>query len=171
MNQEYDEHEVERYIERLKQLNSSQRVELYYQLIKGGGSIASEVLLKALYITLPNNPIGYEVTHQLRRLGDKSVIGPLIEILRKDSDAQARSNAARALGKLNEQSAVGPLIQALEDPDEKIRTDSAVALGHLGDKAAVAVEPLLRLLKKTSVEDLSAVVGSLAKLGVVRFLN
>ena len=60
-----------------------------------------------------------------------------------EHNAVAR-NAARALGKLADQCAVGDLLEALEDEDDGLREAAARALGDLG--AAAAVIPLCRRL-------------------------
>ncbi len=60
-------------------------------------------------------------------------------------DWQARGDAVRALGKLNNTTDVKPLIQALKYENRMVRASAAMALGHLGD--ARAVEPLIQTLK------------------------
>jgi HEAT repeat protein len=53
--------------------------------------------------------------------------------------------AAEILGKLNNSSAVGPLIQTLKDEDPGVRYEAAIALGKLNDTRAVG--PLIRVLE------------------------
>lgn len=59
-------------------------------------------------------------------------------------DPRVRRYLALALGRLEDPSAVGPLVEALEDADPETRLYAAWSLGAIGDRAAVA--PLLGLL-------------------------
>lgn len=81
---------------------------------------------------------------QLVNLGDRG-FEALISAL-ADADALVRESAAGALGKIGDERAVGPLIGALSDADEKgrVRRDAAQALGRIGDERAV--EPLIGAL-------------------------
>jgi HEAT repeat protein len=54
----------------------------------------------------------------------------------------APHRAASALGKMGDVRALDTLVNALDDPDARVRAESCVALGELRDPAAV--EPLLR---------------------------
>jgi len=71
-------------------------------------------------------------------------IPALLEAL-NDSDAQARANAARALGAMKEAQAVEPLIKLLTDKSEQAQVNTIRALAALNDNRAV--EPLLALGK------------------------
>lgn len=66
---------------------------------------------------------------------------PLITAL-KDEDTDVRWYAAGALGKLNDQRAVEPLIAALDD--RRLVPSAVGALGSIGDERAV--DPIIRLL-------------------------
>jgi len=59
--------------------------------------------------------------------------------------AAARYTAANKLGKLGDSSAIDPLIDALDDEDDKVRDNVIFALGELG--AVKAAPRLIRLLK------------------------
>lgn len=61
-----------------------------------------------------------------------------------DGGYPLRRNAARALGKLGDTTAVPALIQCLECDDFYVREAAAQSLGMLGEKRAIA--PLIRLL-------------------------
>lgn len=61
-----------------------------------------------------------------------------------DGGYPLRRNAARALGKLGDKSAVEPLIHCLEFPDFYVREAAAQALEMLGDQRCIAV--LMKLL-------------------------
>jgi len=112
-------------------------------------------------------------------------IGDWIKAL-KDSDADVRSQAARALGlrlassvpsivtttetarratspSLHNSDAVPQLVAALQDADATVRLQVAVALGRIGDKAAAA--PLFAALKDSDVYARFAVVQALRAIG------
>ncbi|MEO8606764.1 MAG: HEAT repeat domain-containing protein [Chloroflexota bacterium] len=77
----------------------------------------------------------------LGELGDWRATPFLADQLVKDEATRSRAAAAEALGVLGDPRAVEPLITALHDPDDYVRSDVARALGKLGDKRALA--PLL----------------------------
>jgi phycocyanobilin lyase subunit alpha len=74
-----------------------------------------------------------------------------------DGGYPLRRNAARALGKLGDKSAVEPLNRCLEFPDYYVREAAAQALGTLGDRRCVAA--LLKLLDG-GVESATRVSGT-----------
>ena len=86
---------------------------------------------------------------------------PLVVAL-KDSDAQVRENAAKALGILGNQQAVTPLIQALGDRLRQVRERVAQALGELGDASAID------RLREVATNDRSKVVKQAAKRALER---
>ena len=78
-------------------------------------------------------------------------------------DRQVRGDAVRALGELNDPSAVEPLIQALKDKDRMVRASAAMALGYLGDN--IAAEPLIQVLKEDdSIQVRTSAAEALGKL-------
>jgi hypothetical protein len=87
-------------------------------------------------------------------------VEPLINAL-SDTNADVRSNAATALGKLGDVRAVEPLINALSDTNADVRSNAATALGKLGDVRAV--EPLIPLLKDTDGRYIPRVCDVVAK--------
>lgn len=90
------------------------------------------------------------------------LVPALIQTL-KDPIADARSNAANALGKLGDKSAVPELIQTLKDPIAGARANAAAALGNLGDKSAVPALMGALKDKEGSVREWAA--WALGKLG------
>ena len=108
--------------------------------------------------------------------GDAGLLGDLLrrEDLRQydstafhgflHSDAEiVRSFAVRALGRIGDQAAVGPLLHALRDPSLRVRTEAAFALGELGDSSATVIDSLSRLLSSASPDGVEA-VAALGKL-------
>jgi hypothetical protein len=56
----------------------------------------------------------------------------------KDSNPDSRWRTAYALGRIGDQRAVGPLIEALDDEDERVRQKAAEALHGIGTPQALA---------------------------------
>jgi HEAT repeat protein len=86
--------------------------------------------------------VQYEAAEALGDLGDEKAVGPLINALKRDEFSGVRWKAAEALSKIGNP-AVGPLIAALQYPDDDVRWKAAIALGEIGNPEAVA--PLVRL--------------------------
>lgn len=61
----------------------------------------------------------------------------LVEALRRAKDSRVRAKAAHALCAVRDSGAVEPLIDALQDEDEWVRSVAARSLGRLGDRRAV----------------------------------
>jgi HEAT repeat protein len=81
----------------------------------------------------------------------------------KDKDGYVRSEAAEALGDLNDSRAVGLLIAALRDKDVKLRGGAARGLGKSGD--ARAVQPLLMTIRDEEPDVRKAAAEALEKIG------
>ncbi|GAG30218.1 unnamed protein product, partial [marine sediment metagenome] len=75
----------------------------------------------------------------------------------------ARLDAASSLGKIGDARAVEPLIQSLNDSNERFRGQAAVALGELKDNRAV--EPLIKALKDKDKSVRKAAAQSLGFIG------
>ena len=87
--------------------------------------------------------VQYEAAEALGNLGDEKAVGPLITALKRDEFSGVRWKAAEALSKLGNP-AVGPLIAALQYPDDDVRWKAAIALGEIGNPDAI--DPLIALL-------------------------
>ncbi len=150
-----------------------------------------ENLISAL--TDEDEQVRIDAADALAELSDDLAIEPLKEAL-VDPVSYVRLRAARALGNLHTPLAVPPLIEALKDEKSEVRSQvvsslarlpfeltielltkelngnfaesAAYILGETGDLRAV--EPLLRLLQRTSKEESyirASVVEALGKLG------
>ena len=82
-------------------------------------------------------------------------VGELTKTLSSSSD-KARIAAVVSLGRLNDRTALKPLVTALHDPNAQVRALAAAALGKLGHKAAL---PAL----KAATEDPDDIVRARAK--------
>ncbi|GAH76877.1 unnamed protein product, partial [marine sediment metagenome] len=80
-----------------------------------------------------------------------------------DEDKNIRREAASALGKIGDKSAIEPLTKALDDEDKNIRREAASALGKIGDKSAI--ECLIKALKDEDKNVRREVVSALGKIG------
>lgn len=80
-------------------------------------------------------------------IGDRRAVPPLIDALRAE-DAKTRRYAAWALGQIGDPRAIPALINILDDPHEKVRWDTTVALEKFGK---VAVPLLIDALRQGSV--------------------
>src|SRR5689334_17527820 len=85
----------------------------------------------------------------------------------KGPSAQARGEAAAALGELGPQArpAVGDLAEALKDRDEQVRVKAAAALWGIGRDAREAWSALLEALKDRSAAVRLNAVGALGEVG------
>ncbi|MGR3179620.1 MAG: HEAT repeat domain-containing protein [Candidatus Anammoxibacter sp.] len=83
--------------------------------------------------------------NQLSSDESKQISEKLVEILRDDSFANVRYDAARTLGDLNAKNSVNQLINSLSnDPDWNVKSACAGALGQIRDKKGI--KPLTNIL-------------------------
>jgi len=88
--------------------------------------------------------VQYEAAEALGALREPSAVFPLMTALTGDRYSGVRWKAAEALARIGSP-AVGPLIGALDNPDEDVRWKAAIALGEIGDSRAIP--PLIALLE------------------------
>ncbi|MEK7449916.1 MAG: HEAT repeat domain-containing protein [Planctomycetota bacterium] len=67
----------------------------------------------------------------------KAYLPEFINVLKNDSNALVRSQAAIYLGKFKATESVPALLNALKDQNEWVRYESALALGNIGDASAI----------------------------------
>lgn len=101
---------------------------------------------------------------KLGMLGGEDAVRALIRTLENEyEDLIVRGRAALLLGKVGDNTAVDPLIRALDAPGYQTPLYAAESLGRLGDKRAI---PALRYLLENSRDRLhDAVRTALGKLG------
>src|SRR4030065_23464 len=111
--------------------------------IKALGEIKDAIAEDPLVATLGDKDCGCTAANALARIGKPSVESLCAAL--KDDSAIARRNAATALGKIKDASAVEPLIATLKDKDLIVRRNAATALGQIQD--ARAVESLISAME------------------------
>ena len=108
-----------------------------------------------------------KVKVDVKRMETEKDVDGLIEALgdgglRRLWSPGVRRDAADALGKIDDERAVEPLIKALSNDDWNVRLYAAAALGEIGD--ARAVEPLIKALEGGN----SAAAVALGRMGTGR---
>lgn len=83
----------------------------------------------------PNPDVRGNVAAALTDYNVPGTATALVEVLEKDTNVNARSLAAYAVGLLHDKSAIPALIKATRDPETWVRLRSVKALGKMGDKA------------------------------------
>ncbi|MBW4438162.1 MAG: HEAT repeat domain-containing protein [Pleurocapsa minor GSE-CHR-MK-17-07R] len=101
---------------------------------------------------------------KLGMMGGDEAVRTLITIVRNDNeDLIVRGRAALMLGKLGDQRAVDPLIDALQAPGFQTRVNAAQSLGRLGDPRAIA--PLMKIVQNEADTFRETAADALKRLG------
>ncbi|HEX5440207.1 MAG TPA: HEAT repeat domain-containing protein, partial [Ktedonobacterales bacterium] len=141
------------------------------------GELGDPRVLNQLLVEQPSQrPGSQEPARTIANIGSAAV-PPLIAALKDQArPAYQRVNAARALGLIEDERTVEPLIAALRDDDEDVRIAAISALGNL--KYARSEEPLLAALDDPSPDVRKRAIGVLATMdddrafdAVVRFIH
>jgi HEAT repeat protein len=94
-------------------------------------------------------------------------ISPLLKVLKSDGEWRPRRDAAAALARISNESAVVPaLVEALNDGDTNVATAAAAALGEIGPPARVAVPSLMRAYRDFAPAFRGTVARALGKSGL-----
>jgi HEAT repeat protein len=99
----------------------------------------------------------------MRLMGTNAPVGPLLRALR-DRDPQVASFSAVALGSVGRASVPG-LIEALEDPQARIRSLACYGLGLMGPEAAAAVPGLSERFLDGEMQIAEQAAWALARIG------
>ena len=108
------------------------------------GQIGDTRAVKPLISALKTHPDS-TIIDALGQLGDPEALDILIEILGKDHPLH-RTSTARALKAFNTPAAVSPLLQALHDPDFRVREAAAETLVHFYHSTDMAPAVKQRIL-------------------------
>src|ERR1043166_4745896 len=84
----------------------------------------------------------------LANLGDKSVLTNLMQAMATEAGSENSQHLVEALGIIGDATTVPPLVTALKDPQEEVRTQAAWALGNISDPSAAG--PLIQSLADTN---------------------
>jgi hypothetical protein len=129
------------------------------------GQLAMPALIEALDDDTRYGYVRRSAAEAIGKIGDAESIPTLHRLLREGNDSERRGTA-EALGNLKSVDSVASLVASLEkDRDLQVRLLSAVALGRIGSKAAVA--PLAERLAQNGENDnvRAYVAESLGRLG------
>ena len=115
------------------------------------GADASSALVGAL--RTDNWELRRRIAQVLRQIGDISLAGPLLDVL-KDPDPGVRARVAEMLGQVGQEGAVAALIDLVQnDPDEFVRRKAMTALADLHSQEAI--RPVIEVLNKAQMRDLA----------------
>jgi hypothetical protein len=129
------------------------------------GRPAIPVLINALDDDTDYGYVARSAAEAIGKIADRKSIPLLLNLLKEGNDPERRG-AVEALGNLKSEESVVPLVVSLQmDKDPKVRLLSAVALGQIGFKTAIA--PLCtQLAKEEEDESVRAYAAqSLGRLG------
>ncbi len=87
----------------------------------------------------------------------------------EESEVLAKSVAASALSRIDEEQAIRPIINALFDRDSIVRASAAKALGVM--KSPRAVEPLIRAMKDSDTRVRASAARALGRIGDARAIE
>jgi HEAT repeat protein len=111
----------------------------------------------------------------LARMGPaaREAVGPLLEVLQKDTNEAVRGRACFALARIQPTSSevVKALTRTLkEDKDEDVQDEAARALGMMGPAARAAIPALLEVFKAPKRNDVDTVAYALGQIGTPEVL-
>lgn len=113
------------------------------------------------HVSSDNGDVRFWVTQILSEIG-KLHLPKIIETMRK-GDAELRLYACQAAGLIESTELIEPLILALRDDSEWVRTYSAISLGKTGDSRAII--PLIRSFSDRNADVHRNIVLSFSNLG------
>ncbi|MDD5195212.1 MAG: HEAT repeat domain-containing protein [Candidatus Omnitrophica bacterium] len=158
--------EIKREIEKLYSTNPQERADAVDEFGKMGGKAAAAVpylvdLLSDTGRIKPYGFVGTKAVEALVKIGSASV-EPLIEALNVSKERVVRTNATLALGQLEDNRAIEPLIATFKKEDNLFRIYTAEALGQIGKPAISYLEPILQDPDVRMREDAIMALGHIA---------
>jgi HEAT repeat protein len=87
----------------------------------------------------PNGVVRWEAASALGAIGSpaRAAVPGLLQTLKDSGDWAYKWRVAKALGQIGDQRAIGPLIGALSDSNDMVRSTAATALGEIGSSEAI----------------------------------
>ena len=148
------------YLDQLTNPDPAQRQDAIDALGKSGDSKAVDALLARLHDDSPD--VRRAAILALRRIDDPRAYEPMLMTLADIDNRVRRRTSAWVMSMGRDTRLIAPLVKILADSSNRIavREFAAMALGNIGDSAAV--EPLLNALSDTSPEMRRRIVHSLS---------
>lgn len=126
------------YLEQLHSSNPAQRADAVRALSNKPDANNESTLIAALRKER-SEIVRFELTKALGKMQSAQAREPIEDLLADDSQSpDVRAAAATALGRIGDQSSIGPLADRLSDDDRFIRATAVKALGELEAKGRVA---------------------------------
>ena len=148
------------------QFNQNKKIKFFrYQeeatkaLLKLGNQVI-DPLINSILMTQGYGYINMDFVRILLEFGDLAIDNLIVKL--KHGDPHICSKAAGMLGAIKHPRAVNPLIEALNNEDEKVQGAVMRALGRIG---APAVDPLIEALNDEDKEFRAAVIAALGRIG------
>ncbi len=118
---------------------SADRPELRLAAATALGRVGSERAARGLADQLddPDPRVRARVARACGRIGARSVVPSLMEVLETEDDPRVRRETVEAIGVIGDDRGVGPLVDALADPNGDVRRAAVAAIGELGDPSAM----------------------------------
>jgi HEAT repeat protein len=140
--------------------NDAEVQKLTREALKAIGRPAVEPL--TVFLRDDNPYICMVVIKLLGDIGDKLAVGHLIGVMKHFASWQLRYEAAAALGKIKDPRVVGPLLEALNDRNIRVKEAAAKSLKEVGEPA---VEPLIASLRDENQEVCFKAIVLLGEIG------
>jgi len=138
-------------------------IDLVNTLITDRKKIEADVMAQLRQLVADPSPkVRSEVVTILRDAGDKQDAARILAQLQEETDSQVKEAMLNALGRLGDPAAVPALVEALDDPSDRVVATAAAGLGLLGQKGKIspaaiapAVKPLIQRFERLDPEDAS----------------
>jgi HEAT repeat protein len=146
--------------------NDAEVQKIAREALKAIGKPAVEPL--TAFLRDDNPYICMVVIKLLGDIGDSLAVGHLIGVMKHFASWQFRYEAADALGKIKDPRIVGPLLEALNDRNKRVREAAAKSLKEVGEPA---VEPLIASLREENQDVCFKAIVLLGEIGDTRAIE
>ncbi len=129
---------LRKYLTQLKSSNRRLKRQASHALTASEPMLAVKLLKEALEgKNGAYPPYTSHATWALAKIGTDEAIQALLDVAARSNNNMVRTKAIRELGRWHIKKAVPKLIDLLSDPDAKIRIDTLISLGSIGDKSCI----------------------------------